>query len=535
MKFKSWMFFVSFNFIFLTISTEFDFKKVHLLQANNGGDRAYILYIPFQSLIQYNWENFHRCLFEFPQLLNKVAQDKLPVIIIMPDNYKTVSTTGASAPLLEGARTALAWASAYYRFPELGNVDVRVILMPIGYQMDVDKLTFSVRTAWQKNIVDDILLTKEQALSNRFFTIEKGAHLGDQPLSFNLLDNTLVSQNKKPTLIRPSLPTYSHPAKRIVITGGAGLIGSHLTKALLAQGHQVIVFDNLLCSTKKNIIKLEKHPNFAFYNVDVTQSIDIEGPVDIVIHLASVPSPAFYYKMPLETLTTGLCGTKAMLNLARKKGARFVFSSTSEVYGDPEVSPQPEDYPGRVNPIGKRSQYDQSKRGAETLIMLYFKKFNMDVRIARIFNTYGPGMLLHDGRVITNFNQAVLNKNPITIYGSGNQTRSFCYVSDLVDGLLALIHSEQLTQCSTIEERIFNVGNPAEFTINELAEKMRKVVKNHIDKEMSIKYITNPDPDDPKIRKPNISRITRLDGYCPKITLDEGLEKTFLYFASIQV
>jgi nucleoside-diphosphate-sugar epimerase len=319
-------------------------------------------------------------------------------------------------------------------------------------------------------------------------------------------------------------------ALRIVITGGAGFLGSHMCKELVSQGHQVIVLDTLICSSRNNIAELENSPHFAFYNVDVTKPYDIAGPIDLVVHLASCPSPEFYYNNPIETLMSGLQGTKYALELALRKNARFMIGSTSEVYGDPEVSPQCEEYPGRVSAFGKRSQYDQSKRGAETLIKLYFERHNIDIRIARIFNTYGPAMALHDGRVVTNFIAAILEDKPVTVYGDGLQTRSFAYASDTVDGLIGLAFTDRITECPCIDQRIFNVGTPQEFTIKELADEINLISLKYLSKPAHIRYVPNIDPDDPKKRNPDITKINKLIGYEPLVRLKEGLEKTFLFF-----
>jgi nucleoside-diphosphate-sugar epimerase len=333
-------------------------------------------------------------------------------------------------------------------------------------------------------------------------------------------------------VIKPKLAPCKPGMDRILITGGAGFIGSHLARKLLEFGHQVVALDNLLCSTKENLKDLQDNENFEFYQIDVSQPFDIEGPLTSVVHLASAPSPAFYYTKPRETLYAGLHGTKNSLDLALKKGARYLFSSSSEVYGDPEVSPQSESYPGRVNPIGKRSQYDQSKRGGETLIKLYFERYGMDTRIVRIFNTYGTYMDISDGRVVTSFIKSLMHDEPMIIHGDGLQSRSFGYVTDTVDGIVKVLTCEKVTAFASIEERVFNIGNPCEFTINELAQKIDVVAQKYLHKKAYVKYVEQPDPGDPKMRKPDITHARVITGYNPTVSLEEGLEKTVLFFLS---
>jgi dTDP-glucose 4,6-dehydratase len=314
-----------------------------------------------------------------------------------------------------------------------------------------------------------------------------------------------------------------------LISGAIGFIGSHLTKALLDQGHQVIGLDNLSCCDSKNIEPFKSNANFNFFYHDVTQPIEVAGPIDCVIHLASVPSPAFYYAMPIETMTSGLCGTENMLEVALQKRARFLFTSTSEVYGDPTVSPQPETYPGNVDPLGMRAPYDQSKRGAETLIKIYHERYHLDVRIARLFNTYGPHMRLDDGRVITNFIQALLTNTPMTLYGSGEQTRSFSYVNDTVRGLLRLLNVE-FAPTTPIQERVFNIGSTHEVTIEQLAHKYNEVARKLGISPTEIKSIKAFDTSDPKQRRPDLTRAQQILQYEPTFSLTDGLEKTLLYF-----
>ncbi|XP_039062879.1 UDP-glucuronic acid decarboxylase 1-like [Hibiscus syriacus] len=295
---------------------------------------------------------------------------------------------------------------------------------------------------------------------------------------------------------------------RIVVTGGAGFVGSHLADKLIGRGDQVIVIDNFFTGRKENVVHLFRNPRFELIRHDVVESILLE--VDQIYHLACPASPVHYKYNPVKTIKTNVMGTLNMLGLAKRVGARFLLSSTSEVYGDPLQHPQKETYWGNVNPIGERSCYDEGKRTAETLTMDYHRGAGVEVRIARIFNTYGPRMCLDDGRVVSNFVAQAIRKQPMTVYGDGKQTRSFQYVSDLVDGLVALMEGEHIGP--------FNLGNPGEFTMLELAE----VVKDTIDPSATIEYKPNT-ADDPHMRKPDISKAKELLNWEPKIPLREGL------------
>ena len=308
--------------------------------------------------------------------------------------------------------------------------------------------------------------------------------------------------------------------KRILISGGAGFLGSHLSERLLNEGNEVLCVDNFYTSTRKNIVHLLDHPNFELLRHDVTFPLYVE--VDQIYNMACPASPIHYQRDPVQTTKTSVHGAINMLGLAKRTGARILQASTSEVYGDPMVHPQTEDYWGNVNPIGVRSCYDEGKRCAETLFFDYRRQHNTKIKVARIFNTYGPKMLPNDGRVVSNFIVQALAGKDITIYGSGNQSRSFCYVDDLVDGLIRLMNSrEDLTGP-------VNLGNPGEFTIRELAEKVVNLVGS------SSRIIHEPLPqDDPAQRKPDISQaMTELD-WSPAIALDEGLAPTIAYFSSI--
>jgi len=304
---------------------------------------------------------------------------------------------------------------------------------------------------------------------------------------------------------------------RIVVTGGAGFIGSHLCERLLADGHQVICLDNFFTGRRENIEHLFDDRQFELLRHDVIEPILLE--VDQIYNLACPASPIHYQYNPVKTVKTNVMGTMNMLGLAKRVHARILQASTSEVYGDPHIHPQTEDYWGNVNPIGIRSCYDEGKRVAETLMMDYHRQSQVDIRIARIFNTYGPRMMENDGRVVSNFIVQTLKGEELTIYGSGEQTRSFCYVDDLVDGLVGLMNVKEWHQP-------VNLGNPNEFTIKELAEEVAKVCG------CPLRIRNEPLPqDDPRQRQPNIERAKALLNWQPTIQLHEGLERTVAYFA----
>jgi Nucleoside-diphosphate-sugar epimerases len=298
---------------------------------------------------------------------------------------------------------------------------------------------------------------------------------------------------------------------RILVTGGAGFIGSHLIDRLMAQDHEVICLDNFYTGHKRNILKWLGHPNFEMLRHDITEPIRLE--VDQIYHLACPASPVHYQYNPVKTIKTNVMGTLNMLGLAKRVKARFLLSSTSEVYGDPEIHPQSEDYRGNVNPIGPRSCYDEGKRVAETLAFDYHRQNNVDIRVARIFNTYGSRMLENDGRVVSNFVVQSLKGQPLTVYGDGSQTRSFCYVSDLVEGLMRLMNGEHTGP--------INLGNPDEYTILELAQAVQKMVNP--DAEIIFKALPQ---DDPRRRRPDITKAKTLLGWQPTVPLQEGLTLT---------
>jgi len=304
---------------------------------------------------------------------------------------------------------------------------------------------------------------------------------------------------------------------RAVVTGGAGFLGSHLCDYLIEKGWEVLCLDNLVTGTDSNVSHLLSHARFKFARQDVSQYIDVPGPVDAVLHFASPASPPDYLKFPIQTLKVGALGTHNTLGLAMAKKAKFLLASTSECYGDPEISPQPETYWGRVNPIGPRGLYDEAKRFAEAMTMAYHRYHNVDTRIVRIFNTYGPRMRLNDGRALPNFLYQALVGEPITVYGDGSQTRSFCYVSDLIEGIYRLLESR--------EHEPVNIGNPQEITILEFAERVRALVGSQAP------IVFKPLPqDDPKQRCPDIAKARRILNWEPKVNLGEGLKITYEFF-----
>ncbi len=304
---------------------------------------------------------------------------------------------------------------------------------------------------------------------------------------------------------------------RTVVTGGAGFLGSHMVDRLLHEGHEVICLDNLITAELDHIAHCFGHERFRFVKMDVTEYLYADGPVHNVLHLASPASPADYLKYPIQTLKVGALGTHKALGLAKAKGARFLLASTSEVYGDPQVNPQPETYWGHVNPVGPRGVYDEAKRFAEALTMAYHYTHGVETRIARIFNTYGPRQRIHDGRAVANFIVQALHNHPLTVYGDGSQTRSFCYVSDLIEGLLRLLDS-------SVTEPV-NLGNPNEITILELAHLVKKLVGG----DSPIEFRPLPQ-DDPKVRRPDITRAQEKLGWVPQVELTTGLKETIAYF-----
>jgi dTDP-glucose 4,6-dehydratase len=307
---------------------------------------------------------------------------------------------------------------------------------------------------------------------------------------------------------------------RLLVTGAGGFLGSHLCDRLLAAGHTVVGMDNFLTGNPANVAHLEVNTRFKVLRHDVSMFIDVPGPLDGVLHFASPASPIDYLEHPIPTLKVGSLGTHNSLGLAKEKGARFLLASTSEVYGDPLVHPQPESYWGNVNPVGPRGVYDEAKRFAEALTMAYHRSHTLDTRIVRIFNTYGPRMRPHDGRVVSNFIVQALRDEPLTVYGDGSQTRSFCYVDDLVEGIMRLFERGSADPT--------NLGNPHEFTVRQLAERVLALTGS------KSRIVERPLPiDDPQVRQPDITRARETLGWEPKVDLDDGLRRTIEYFRGV--
>jgi len=307
--------------------------------------------------------------------------------------------------------------------------------------------------------------------------------------------------------------------KRALVTGGAGFLGSHLCERLLDEGMEVVCMDNLITGAVENVEHLFGREGFVFVHYDVTNFIDVPGRLDFILHFASPASPIDYLKLPIQTLKVGSLGTHKALGLAKRKGARFLLASTSETYGDPLVHPQPESYWGNVNPVGPRGVYDEAKRFAEAMTMAYRRHHDVDTRIVRIFNTYGPRMRAGDGRVVPTFISQALAGEPLTCFGDGSQTRSFCYVDDLIEGIYRLLLSD--------EGEPTNIGNPSEMTVLEFAREIVRLTGS-----TSEIIFTELPEDDPKVRQPDISKARRILGWSPKVGLEEGLGKTIEYFAS---
>lgn len=337
----------------------------------------------------------------------------------------------------------------------------------------------------------------------------------------------------------------SRPIERVLITGGAGFLGSHLCDRLLALGCEVICMDNLLTGEAENIVHLWEHEKFKFINYDVSNYLQVPGKLDAVLHFASPASPKDYLEFPLDTLKVGSLGTQMTLELAEVKGARYLLASTSEVYGDPLVNPQPESYWGNVNPISPRGVYDEAKRFGEAMTMAYHRYRGLDTRIVRIFNTYGPRMRPNDGRVVSNFVVQACSGQPLTVYGEGNQTRSFCYVGDTVEGIIQLLLKESdrtldertnrnnflygspaQIRPSSIHEPV-NIGNPEELTVNQLAEIIIRLTGSKSE------VLHHPLPvDDPQVRRPDITKAQTLLGWSPEFSIEEGLSRTVQYFST---
>lgn len=309
--------------------------------------------------------------------------------------------------------------------------------------------------------------------------------------------------------------------KKVLITGAAGFIGSHLSDRFIKEGWYVIGIDNFLTGSPENLEHLLLNQNFEFIEHDIIEGLELEGQLDLILHFACPASPVDYLNFPIETLMVDSVGTSHVLNLAKEKKARYVFASTSEVYGDPQIHPQPESYWGNVNPVGPRSVYDEAKRFSEALSMAYYREYGVDIRIIRIFNTYGPRMKLQDGRVVPNFIFQALKGIDLTVYGDGSQTRSFCYVDDLIDGIFSVAEKDE------IKYRVLNLGNPDEFKIVDFA----RIIIEKTGSESKIIFKPLPQ-DDPQMRKPDIDRAHESLQWSPKISLDEGIKSTIEFFQS---
>jgi dTDP-glucose 4,6-dehydratase len=329
-----------------------------------------------------------------------------------------------------------------------------------------------------------------------------------------------VSKREKSTMTERTTNGEGWP-RRVLVTGGAGFIGSHLCRRLISEGCEVVTFDNLLTGRVENIEPLLGHERFTFENYDVTNYLHVDGELDAILHFASPASPADFERLPIQILKVGSLGTHKALGLAKAKRARFLLASTSECYGDPDVNPQPESYWGNVNPVGIRGVYDEAKRFAEAMTMAYHRHHALDVRIARIFNTFGPRMQLDDGRAIPNFFRQALRGEDVTVFGDGSQTRSFCYVDDLVEGIWRLLGAAYVGPV--------NLGNPKEMSLQSMAECIIELTGSES------RIVNRPlPPDDPKVRRPDISLAGEvLDGWEPRIPVEEGLARTRDYFAEV--
>ena len=316
----------------------------------------------------------------------------------------------------------------------------------------------------------------------------------------------------------PGSDNFQLDGARVVVTGGAGFLGSHLCDALLARGAEVVAVDNLVTGSRRNLAHLADHPDFRLVDHDVTLHLEVDGPVDAVLHLASPASPVDYLNLPIQTLKVGSLGTHNMLGLAKTKRARFLLASTSEVYGDPQVHPQPEDYWGHVNPIGPRGVYDEAKRFAEAICFAYHRTHGVSLRIARIFNTYGPRMRMHDGRAVPTFIRQALAGDPVTVHGDGTQTRSLCYVDDLIDGLLRLLAGAHTGPV--------NLGGSSEQTINDLVA----AIGTAVGRQVTVVHVDRP-VDDPQVRQPDTTRARDLLGWHATTDLADGLARTVDWYS----
>jgi nucleoside-diphosphate-sugar epimerase/transketolase/MoaA/NifB/PqqE/SkfB family radical SAM enzyme/LmbE family N-acetylglucosaminyl deacetylase/glycosyltransferase involved in cell wall biosynthesis/8-oxo-dGTP pyrophosphatase MutT (NUDIX family) len=480
------------------------------------------------------WYDFNEMVFKFPRILERASKEKLPVVLIIPEKLDGYSPLADQAPWIEGVRTALAWASAYYRTPSLGQADVRVLKVPEGFE-DEDIILRGALKLFEKKIVEGG--SPEDRMAQRIFSLGDLVNGEVDKVSLGRLQVKPYTMPQEPEssfsqTVVPELPELRKGQKRIVITGAAGLIGVAMIKRLLEEGHQVIALDNLSRGTGEFLTPFLDDSNFYFKNLDVSSPFDIQGPVHRVVHLASLASPPDNFKRPLETIRAGLHGTLITMDLARRKGARFLFASSSEIYGNSKVRPTPETYPGNADAYRKRSAYVQSKRGGETLMKIYADRWgqSVDLRIARIFNVYGPQMQPNDGRVVMNFIQRAMEGQPLEVYGNNQITRSFNYIDDAVDGLLRLLETDRLAPGTPLEERVFNIGNPNEITLHELARSVQALAQKLFGWLIPITVVKPLDPDDPLKRQPDITRAQTILDYVPKTSLQEGLKKTLEHF-----
>ena len=457
--------------------------------------------------------------FDGEGLAKTACEKQLPLICIVPNTLEGFSPISDLGKEYEDARVALAWTSIAHRFK---NIPIRIIKTDKPYtRAEIASLCGSA--------LETPVYAAQSPEASVEQTIFHAHSIAQCKKGFEC--RLYRKKQVKKTLNCFNVHTNYECARRIVITGGAGFLAHHIIKRLLDRGDQVIAIDSMICGSSRNIEPFLANPNFTFIHADCSEPFTITGDVTDIIHAASVPSPEYYYKLPYETMQSGLRGIWVALELATEKHARLLFTSTSEVYGDPEVSPQKESYHGRVSALGKRCQYDQSKRGAEAVIALWLDTTDIDVRIARIFNTYGPHMHLQDGRVITNFMAAALCNTPITLYGSGTQTRSFAFASDTVDGLIRLLDAK-LEKSTPLESRVFNIGTPKELTIQELADLFCEIYEKECGQKPTIQFLPNPDATDPRQRLPDISAAQEKLGFNPVVSLHEGLTRTIRSFLS---
>lgn len=472
------------------------------------------------SSAQELWNYFFCMSIDLPRLLEQAQVTSKPVILSCQEQLHGFGPLDDEAPLIEANRVALAWLSAYAR-----ATDVQAFAYLQAGDDNACSLQLYSYIQWFIDQCDsDYQCTDFSAHVFRSADLSKVCvnHL-EAPTQIKSI--ALLQEGPKHLI---KVKNQNHINRRVLISGGAGFIGCYLTKKLLEKGFSVVVLDNFFCSQPDTIQQLEHDYDLCeFHYVDVTKDFYLDCAVDLVIHLASLPSPKTYYQYPVNTLLTGLSGTKNCLDVALSSNAPFIFASSSEVYGDPEISPQVESYEGNVNPWGMRSQYDESKRGGETLCKWYFEHAKVNVKLARIFNTYGPGMCLDDGRVITNFLKAILERTAMLIYGNGKQTRSFCYIDDLISGLMRLI--EHKTEAQHITQRVYNIGNDNEIAIERVARLVNEIAHEAIGYIVPIEHIIHPDTTDPKMRRPNLNRLKAL-GCQPQISFKKGLQATLKVF-----